>query len=269
MQTEWLLEVEGVTVAFGGIVAVDDVSFRVRAGEVLGVIGPNGAGKTTLFNALTALVPLSHGDVKLSGASVSGWTTHRIARAGIARTLQTPEIFPQITVRENMLAAILSRQTPWLIAVGLGLPSARRCEARAGEEADRLLRDSLLRDEGGRLAGDLPFGHQRLLEIYRALALDPRVLLLDEPLSGLTREEAGVVLGLIRQIRGAGRAVLLVEHDLPSVLAVADRIVVLAEGRLIAEGTPAEVQRDENVRRVYLGREAGQERAAGQGGMAQ
>ncbi len=266
MQAPWLLEVEGVTVAFGGVTAVDGVSFRARPGEVLGIIGPNGAGKTTLFNALTGLVPLTRGSIRLKGREISRWTTHRIAQGGMARTLQTPEIYMQISLRENLLAAILGRGSASLYGLGLGLRPAVRREAQAREEAERLLAHSLLRADADRTAGDLPFGHQRLLEIYRALTGDPRVMLLDEPLSGLTREEADVVLGLIREMRAQERAVLIVEHDLPRVLAIADRILVLAEGRVIADGTPDAVQQDPDVRRVYLGNDTAAAQWVEQGG---
>ncbi len=267
MQAPWLLEVEGVTVSFGGVTALDGVSFRVRSGEVLGIIGPNGAGKTTLFNALSGLVSLARGSIRLSGREISRWTTHRIAQGGMARTLQTPEIYTQISLRDNLLAAILGRSSASLYGIALGLRPAVRREAQAREEAEDLLAHSLLREDADRTAGDLPFGHQRLLEIYRALTNDPRVMLLDEPLSGLTREEADVVLDLIREMRAQERAVLIVEHDLPSVLAIADRILVLAEGRVIADGTPDVVQQDAGVRRVYLGQEPIATDAAEQGGV--
>ena len=248
-----MLSIQDLSVGFGGVQAVSHVSFEAMPGEVIGVIGPNGAGKTTLFNAIMGLVTGSEGQIWLGNHNITGWSSDRIAHAGIQRTLQTPQVFQQISVMENLIAAWLAPKRPFLTWAALGGPTTRRDEITAQERAVTVLRQSPLSQEVHKLAGDLSFGHQRLLEIYRALILNPQVILLDEPLSGLTLQEAQVVLDLVKAMREDNRAVLLVEHHLPSVLAIADRIVVLAEGMVVANDTPDVVQCDDTVMRVYLG----------------
>lgn len=248
-----MLKVDNVTVSFGGVTAVENVSFEAHDGQVLGIIGPNGAGKTTLFNAICGLVPIKAGCVFLGNQDISRWPIYRRGLRKLARTLQTPAVFSHISVCDNLVAAILACKRYSLSAVGLGWPPTMRQEAQARAQAEKLLASSLLNAERDSLAGGLSFGHQRLLEIYRALVSDPQVLLLDEPLAGLSREEANGVLNLVHSIGQQKRAVLMVEHDLPSVMAVADRILVLAEGRILADGSPEAVRNDLTVRRVYLG----------------
>ncbi len=250
-----MLSIEDVSVGFGGVRALSEVSFQAQTGEVIGVIGPNGAGKTTLFNAIMGLVEVQSGHIRLTQRDITRWSSHRIARSGIQRTLQTPQVFQQITVMENLVAAQIAPRGPHLTWAGLGLSGGRRYEKEAVQKAQKMLEGSPLRNEADKPAGDLSFGHQRLLEIYRALILNPQVVLLDEPLSGLTRQEADVVLNLVNNMRQEHRTVLLVEHHLPSVMSVADRVVVLADGTVVANDRPDVVRHDETVLRVYLGEE--------------
>ena len=250
-----MLSIEGLSVVFGGVSALSAVSFEAMPGEVIGIIGPNGAGKTTLFNAIMGLVSVNSGSVHLEGKDITGWPSERIALAGIQRTLQTPQVFQQISVMDNLVAAGIAPKRPILTWAAFRLPAVRRSEVAAKIRAAAALEQSLLREERHKMAGDLSFGHQRLLEIYRALMLNPKVVLLDEPLSGLTAQESQVVLELVRSMRTAQRSVLLVEHHLPSVLSVADRVVVLAEGQVVANDRPEVIQRDDTVMRVYLGEE--------------
>jgi len=243
-------------VVFGGVQALTDVSFEVAPGEIWGIIGPNGAGKTTLFNVVSGLIAVNRGRIRFAERDITHWPSYRRALAGMSRTLQTPQVFDQITVHDNVMAALLSRMPGRLLAAAVRWPATWRAERQAVREAANLLQTSLLGSEIGTVAGDLSFGHQRVLEIYRAWAMNPQVILLDEPLSGLTESERQVVLQLVKQMAAEGRAVLWVEHHLPSVLEVAHRILVLADGQVVAVGEPAQIQQNETVRRVYLGEES-------------
>jgi len=251
-----VLSVEHVSVVFGGVQALTDVSFEAAPGEIWGIIGPNGAGKTTLFNVLSGLIAVNQGRIRFAQRDITQWPSYRRALAGISRTLQTPEVFDQLTVHDNVMAALLPRIPGRLMAAAVRWPSTWRAERQAVREAGHLLQNSLLSSEMATVAGDLSFGHQRMLEIYRAWAMNPRVMLLDEPLSGLTESERQVVLQLVRRMADEGRTVLWVEHHLPSVLEVAHRILVLAEGRVVAVGDPTHIQQNDTVRRIYLGEES-------------
>ncbi|MBV8425293.1 MAG: ABC transporter ATP-binding protein [Candidatus Eremiobacteraeota bacterium] len=236
-----ILRVESVSVRFGGLLALDDVSFDARAGEVLGLIGPNGAGKTTLFNVISGVQNPSRGRVRLDDVALTGRPVHRIASLGVTRTFQTPVMFWGLTVRESLMVALDSH--------------VHEAEDVLRRKADALLADTPLEAKAGVATEALSFGEERVLEILRALAIEPRVLLLDEPLSGLGSDEIARVLALVRDARDRGVAVLFVEHDLRSLLAAADRFVVLDHGRKIAEGSPEAIRTDPVVLDAYIGDE--------------
>jgi ABC-type branched-subunit amino acid transport system ATPase component len=262
--TATTLEVRGVTVRFGGVVAVDDVTFTAHAAEVLGVMGPNGAGKTTLFNVISGVQRPTSGEVSLGGTRLTGRGVEDVAALGVTRTFQTPVMFWGLTVRESVEVALAAHEfggtyppAPWreLLRCGLASPGRRRENAALRERADAILTAAGIAAMAGRATESLAFGEERRLEMARALAVSPTVLLLDEPLSGLNPDEIEAVLTSIRGARASGVAVLLVEHAVGELLAVADRVVVLDHGRTIAEGTPQTVAADPLVIDAYIGDE--------------
>ena len=236
-----LLEIEEVSVQFGGLLAVDDASLSVPAGCVTGLIGPNGAGKTTLFNVITGLQTPSRGRVVLDGTEVTRRRPYRRARLGIARTFQRLEAFGSLTARENVLVALEMRRR-WATA-----------RYDCGKIADELLERIGIASVAGKRVESLPTGSARLVELARALATDPKVLLLDEPSSGLDEQETDALGVLLHELTADGLAVLLVEHDMPLVMESCSHISVLDFGRVIAQGTPSEIQADPSVQRAYLG----------------
>ena len=253
-----LLEAIELSHAFGGVRAVDGVTLGIRTGEVYGLIGPNGAGKTTFINLLTGFLRPDGGHVLLGGERITGWAAHRVAQRGLARTYQHVRLFPAMTALENVVVGQHARRAAPYWRRLLMLPSAAREEARTRERAMGLLAELGLEAAAHIRAGALAYGDRRRLEIARALASEPRLVLLDEPAAGMTHAEAERLMALIRELprrHAGGVGVLLVEHNMRVVMGVCDRIGVLNFGRLIAEGTPAEIRAHPQVIEAYLGRE--------------
>lgn len=248
---EPLLEVERLTKQFGGLTAVGDLSFAVRRGEILGLIGPNGAGKSTSFNLITGALAPTSGAVRYRGERVSALPPYRIARRGLARTFQHPHLFNDMTVLENVALGTYGRTRAGMLASTLRLDRAE--ERRAQGEAYKQLQRVGLGDAAYARPGDLPLGKQRLLEIARALAADPELLLLDEPAAGLRKAEKAELAALVRRLKGEGVTVLFVDHDMELVMNLVDRVVVMNYGERLAEGTPAEVRVNPKVVEAYLG----------------
>ncbi|HSB77930.1 MAG TPA: ABC transporter ATP-binding protein [Candidatus Methylomirabilis sp.] len=244
-----LLEIEHLTKEFDGVTALQDVTFGVREGEILGVIGPNGAGKTTLFNCITGMMPPSQGTIRFRGKSIQGNRAFEIARKGIARTFQIVRPFPALTLSDNVLVAYGHRYYPRLRA---SLAPFRTAASRDAAEA--LLSRVGLSSGPDRMAGTLPLGLKKRLEIARALALDPSLLLLDEPSGGLRYEESQQLLELIRRLNREGVSIILIEHNMPLVMGVCQRLVVLDHGIQIAEGDPGSIQKNPQVIEAYLGK---------------
>jgi branched-chain amino acid transport system ATP-binding protein len=249
-----LLRVDNVGVRFGGIVALDGVSFSVMPGEIVGLIGPNGAGKTTLFNCLSRLYECDRGEIWFEAARLTGVPRHRVAALGIGRTFQNLALFRSMTVLDNVMVGRHARSRGGFLANALRLPLARREEQAVQDRAWELLRLLELEPHAARRVADLPFGTQKRVELARALAADPKLLLLDEPASGLNHEEVSLLGALLREIRERLRlTVLLVEHHMNLVMGISDRVVALDFGRKIAEGTPAEVRAHPELVKAYLG----------------
>ena len=245
-----LLEIENVTRRFGGLLAVDDVTTRVEAGELVGLIGPNGAGKTTLFNLISGFTPLTAGRVRFKGAEVHGLTPHRIAARGMSRTFQNLRVFPNMSVFDNVSVGATGAMGQSAFDAVFG--RRRRADAISTRTWEALERVGLA-DVSQELAANLSYGKRKYLEIARALAMKPDLLILDEPAAGLNDSETADLARFIRSINAEGLAVMLVEHDMNLVMSVCSRVVVLASGRKIADAEPAVVRRDAGVLEAYLG----------------
>jgi len=251
--TDVILEAKGIQKAFGGVMAVAGVDLTIRRGEIFALIGPNGAGKTTTFNLLSGTHPLDRGQIVFDGQPIHGLPAHRIAARGLVRTFQNLQIFNAMTVLENVMVGRHLRTRTGFLSSALRLPGVAAEERLTRSRALEFLAMVGLEATADHSANSLPFGRQRLLEIARALAAEPKLLMLDEPAAGLTRPEIEALDGLIGRIRDGGLTVLLVEHDMNLVMGIADRVTVLHYGQKIAEGTPGEVQADERVIGAYLG----------------
>lgn len=255
--TNGLLRIGSLTRAFGGLIAVNNVSFEVNEGEIFGLIGPNGAGKTTLFNLVTGLTPPTSGELYFKGQNITGSRPHQIARLGMGRTFQNIRLFPNLTALENVMVAQHIHTRSGVLSGVLGLPRDRREEREAREKAQGLLEMVNLADRAQVQARNFPYGDQRRLEIARALALQPKLLLLDEPAAGMNPNEKAGLSTFIREVKEKfSITVLLIEHHVPTVMGLCDRIAVLNFGQLIALGNPAEVQSNPAVIEAYLGDES-------------
>jgi branched-chain amino acid transport system ATP-binding protein len=248
-----MLRLQGITKIFGGLIALEEVSYSVEDGTITGIIGPNGAGKTTLFNIVSGIYPQNSGNVYLGGKNISRFAPEKLARLGLVRTFQNVELFGQMTVLENVMVGLHTKSKSGILSCAFKLPGHIREEKYIRERGLQWLEFTGMVELAEVTAGNLPFGKGRLLEIARALALEPRMILMDEPAAGLNSHETIGLAALIRRIRESGVTVVLVEHDMDLVMDVCDAVVVLNLGRKLAEGTPREIQENTAVITAYLG----------------